>query len=325
MGNLSKYEKRLFNKYLNDECTEEELRDLSFKYTEQQRADKINTLLKNIWNEEHLDNENFDQKKLLKGIKEKINKDKGSPFRRSPNYFYYTKIAATILIFLSLGFFLTEKITHKLDSQNIATITKRTHLGEKLTLLLPDKSKVILNSNTTISYPEKFADDRRQVKLNGEAYFEVTKNKSRPFQVEDGVVTVTVLGTSFSMDTRQNTVALEEGKVSVSAQGGVLQIIPGEMAKYNKTTDSFTKSKFNAEEYLGWKDGVIYIDNYDLAKITEILESWYGVAISVQNIDLDQKFTGKLSNRSLENILEGLCYSLDCKYKIDKDMIKIYR
>jgi len=125
------------------------------------------------------------------------------------------------------------------------------------------------------------------------------------------------------MDSRNNTVALVEGKVRVSRLDESVEIVPGELAKYDNKDQTFIKSGFNEEVYLGWKEGVIFINNYDLARITNVLETWYGVEINVRNVNERQVFTGKLSNRSLENILEGLCYSLNCKYKIDDEYVEI--
>ncbi len=121
------------------------------------------------------------------------------------NSFRYSriaKIAATILLVLSLSYLLYDKPNLGSEAKLISKselITKENPKGQKSTIFLKDGSKVILNANSKISYLKPFDEDQRVVALEGEAFFEVAKDKDRPFKVVSGVITTTALGTSFNI------------------------------------------------------------------------------------------------------------------------------
>jgi ferric-dicitrate binding protein FerR (iron transport regulator) len=135
---------------------------------------------------------------------------------------------------------------------------------------------------------------------------------------------VSVLGTAFNFNTRNSEVALAEGSVKLNANGLEAFLIPGQMASYSKEKEVFTTSQFNPLDQLGWQKGVIYIEGYSIEKLVSTLEKWYGVEIGITGIDLNKEFSGELSNRSLENVLKGICFTLNCNYEINQDQIRLY-
>jgi len=144
---------------------------------------------------------------LLKRINSKIAKPKN---RLSHLYHRMVKIAAIAIIFLGITFLASYLI-------NTGSISQVAAKGEKKTILLPDGSLVFLNSKSSISYSKDFKN-KRELKLTGEAYFEVKKNPERPFLVETEKIKTRVLGTSFNIKAYKNSqtmVSVNTGKVEV--------------------------------------------------------------------------------------------------------------
>jgi transmembrane sensor len=133
-----------------------------------------------------------------------------------------------------------------------------------------------------------------------------------------------VLGTSFNINTHNNvTVSLLEGKVRLEDPGdGTLILEPGDAATY--TDQKFHISKIN-ELSLAWRHGIIHFEQASLASVLERLENWYGVKIDVgKNMDLKQTISGSFPNQNLKNILDGLCFSMGCKFDISDKKVKIF-
>jgi ferric-dicitrate binding protein FerR (iron transport regulator) len=203
--------------------------------------------------------------------------------------------------------------------------------GQKLELVLPDKSKVWVNSHSIIRFPSGFGSESRDVYLEGEAFFDVTKETARPFRVFAGGLTTEVLGTQFNVKSRKQKtdVALFEGmvKVSISEKGKEqLFLSPGQLAFYfSEDSDNLQKSTFDPLNSFLWKDGIIRFENETFKTIIGKLEDWYGVSILVKdNMNQDRTVTGTFSNDNLENMLIGLGFTLDFTYVLEKDFITIY-
>jgi transmembrane sensor len=255
------------------------------------------------------------------------------------NSFRYSriaKIAATILLVLSLSYLLYDKPNLGSEAKLISKselITKENPKGQKSTIFLKDGSKVILNANSKISYLKPFDEDQRVVALEGEAFFEVAKDKDRPFKVVSGVITTTALGTSFNIkaypEVEQVKVSLATGKVKIarSDNGDLTSIVhflePGEELTYSPIS-GYTKTLFDKEEVLAWKDGIIYFKNADAEKVILKLEKWYGVEINTTN-ESSRKWsiTAKFDNQSLENVLKSLAYSEKFDYSLNEKNVTI--
>src|SRR5699024_2559231 len=156
---------------------------------------------------------------------------------------------------------LTNKTTAEGEAPTILTI--EVPAASYIVLTLSDSTKVKLNSNTTLEFPERFTSNYRRVKLKGEAYFEVKHNKGLPFIVEVEDTEVEVLGTKFNVNSYRDKVVttLSEGKVKVLVEGGnEVKLSPGEQAiSSGKKIDKLT---VDLDYYLGWVNGE-FIFKYD--------------------------------------------------------------
>lgn len=192
---------------------------------------------------------------------------------------------------------------------------------------LSDGTKVWLNSKSTLRYPVEFSGSKRTVTLEGEAYFEVSKNPHSPFTVKTKSGNVTVLGTHFNVSsyTEDNAfiTTLAEGKVKVSdfnkEKNGVI-LSPGQQSQVNPKNGGVNVAEVDASIYTAWKDGKFYFENEDLKSILTRMSRWYNFNVRFVNREAEQvKFTGiVLKEESLDRLLDIISKSSNIKYKITK-------
>ena len=195
------------------------------------------------------------------------------------------------------------------------TIQTVSTLAETRTVCLPDGSTVTLNHYSSLSYPEKFKSDKREVKLNGEAYFEVNKNKKHPFIVQTETIDVQVLGTHFNVDAYQNNpdvkTTLLTGSVAVSNKSKSVRVIlkPNEIAIYNKVEEKLTRKVLeNVEDEISWRQGEFIFDDLPLQEIARELSNSFGATIHIADTALQNyRITARFRNgEDLTTILSVL-------------------
>lgn len=188
--------------------------------------------------------------------------------------------------------------------------------GERLQIQLNDGSMVYLSVDSKIEVPEKFSNTERTVKLSGEAFFEVAKDKSRPFRVSAGSGLVQVLGTAFNLRAYDNDsqvgLVVTEGRVSFGGQeaSGDLQkiVVAGQKGVLDEKREVGVSPYENESRLLGWREGKLVFDNAPLAELTTELSRWYDITFSFQERNLEQilvtaSFDVK-QNEPLANILD---------------------
>ncbi|MFY0653672.1 MAG: FecR domain-containing protein [Cyclobacteriaceae bacterium] len=241
------------------------------------------------------------------------------------------RYAAVAMIFIALGLYFGMNTQKVEDNQVVvATVVKKNPNGVKSQIQLPDGTHVWLNSASSISYLQTFSNNERLINLEGEAYFEVVKDKTRPFRVKTGNTTTTALGTSFNInafDKENILVALNTGKVEVTTLTNKKQVIlnPGEQVKIDN--GGLNVSPFSRESILAWKDGTIYFENTDFNEMIEVLEKWYDVSIKIDSLPVQKqaslKATGKFKDQTLVNVLQLLGHSLEFEYIIEQKNVTL--
>lgn len=188
--------------------------------------------------------------------------------------------------------------------------------GKRAHITLSDSSKVWINSGSKLIYPAKFSENKREVYLEGEAMFEVSHNKKRPFLVLTSNVNVKVLGTVFNVsayrdDKTVNTV-LESGSVelkynsqSIWGHSKVL-MIPGMLAEYDSSNGTVEQSKVNTKYYTSWRDGYFEFKKETLGTILKKISRYYNVSIKPTNPEwAGETYSGQLDLRnSVDQVLE---------------------
>lgn len=230
---------------------------------------------------------------------------------RRPFVRTWLKIAASLIILVAAGWLLYT--SHTLEVEEIKYITHTTGRGQQAVITLQDGSIVKLNNSSAISFPERFTNGKREITLQGEAFFEVKRDPEKPFIVRTGDLTTAVLGTSFNICAYQRKpieVTVKTGRVvvaNVRKQADKLELHPNQQIYFDPEKAIWEKREVSLERYLAWTDKIIYLDNTRIEELTDILEKWYDVTITLDNKALgDCTVSGKYKSDRLTNILEGL-------------------
>lgn len=151
--------------------------------------------------------------------------------------------------------------------------------GKHSHIVLSDGSSIWVNAGSKLSYPTVFPADKREVTLEGEAYFDISHNVARPFIVRTKKVNIRVLGTSFGINTfgRVTQTVLETGKVRLETDQKNISLKPGELGVFNEDEELLTKTTVDTRLYTAWKDQQIYFDNATMGEIATRLEREYNL------------------------------------------------
>jgi ferric-dicitrate binding protein FerR (iron transport regulator) len=323
-------------RFLNNRSTPKERKEV-LDWLEQPGAEKkLEEMMVDQWdnNPIHASQNEARYRKLLEKIhKATIGEEKPKKaWKINRRLVEIGRMAATYLLLLFSAYILYQSwkpVNPELLSEEVPVqrIERKTAAGEKLRITLPDQSKVIVNSLSTISFDSNFGKTDRVIQLEGEAYFEIIPDQDRPFKVQTSEVMTTALGTSFNAYSRNGQVAisLTEGKVKVSHKINKVELNPGEMAELKDNSgEGLRLGTFDPDRTTAWKEGEIRFKSKAFGEILATLEEWYGVTIAVQNnINQRRKVSGTFDNESLEDILNGLSFSMGLEHKINGKNVTI--
>jgi hypothetical protein len=203
--------------------------------------------------------------------------------------------------------------------------------GGEFTLILSDSTEVILNSGSKLKYPVVFNDNSRQVELEGEALFKVTKSLKKPFIVKTNEVNVTVYGTVFNVSAYTDEsfiqTTLVEGKVGVTLNdvnsGSEINLISGQQLTYDRGTGSIETIDVNTGQFIAWTNGKFVFENEPIGDILNVMSRWYNFNFEFKDESLKkQRFTLNLNRYDdVNKILEMISISSDIKFSIKGDSI----
>lgn len=215
-----------------------------------------------------------------------------------------------------------------------APIVVEVPLGAKTKLVLPDSTLVWLNAGSRISYSQGFGVRDRQLRLDGEAYFEVKKHTHLPFDVQTKEMNVTVLGTKFNFrnypDDDEAVVELLEGKVQLENQvkkRELSYLTPSEKVTLNKATGEMAIGRADVKNAKEWTNDGLFFDEIPLADIAKILSRSYNVKICIADERLARNRFYAFFNRrehTLYEVLDRLTSTHQLKYKVEGDTILLY-
>jgi len=239
----------------------------------------------------------------------------------------FQRVAAIILLLLFIGSAAYNFVLKKnMPLQSSAWHTIETLPGQKAILDLPDGTRVWLNSETSIVYPSVFSKKSREVKLIGEAYFDVAKMPGKPFLVDMGDLEIDVLGTKFNIANYVNeneaSIFLESGSIQLHSISGdtertLYRMEPGERAQYNKEKRELVIGTGYSDICLAWMDGKIIFRDVPMEKVVQSLDRWFNADIRIVDPELkDYTYTATFQHESLEQVLDLLSRSAPIEYKI---------
>lgn len=316
------------SKYITGELQREEWEELRSWLNQNEENKKLFTQLVSYSSNsksEYLEAEDLVWKDL--NLKRKVVE---LPARRFSNY--YLKVAAIILGVLSVSFVAYKLMDQPGDIQvAITTVERVAPPGSKLTTRLPDGSIVTLNSGSKLTFPERFEETDRNVRLLGEAFFEVEHDPDKPFVVTMGGDEVKVLGTSFNIrsypDDEDVTVSVATGKVAYKVSSGkevILQV--NESVTYNAKQDILTKGIVNPLQAFGWKDRILYFKGSSWDQVLKELNRWYGVDFEVSgDFGNTGTYSGEFKNATLSQVLNSLAFVYRFRFSVEDNKVIIKR
>jgi transmembrane sensor len=303
----------LIDKYLSGEATDAEKERLDQWY--QQNAEKDA-----IWYTDSIGEEKLVEERILSHLQNHINATKSKVFK------FNTRLiqkAAAVFIGVSLiaGYFVIQKSKHASASTRLSA-SAPVKFSENKFVMLPDSSTVLLHTGSSISYAMK--GKVRELKLVGEAYFDIKHLANHPFVIYTGKIKTTVLGTAFNIKAYpgQNvTVSVSRGRVSVADEGNhaVTTLLPNQQVVYNTTAEKLDQSNIEARETITWAKQDMQFDGMPYNQLAERLSRRYGVEVKFKNQELEKclitgRFTG---TESLDQVLKILSDIVGSTYSIE--------
>jgi ferric-dicitrate binding protein FerR (iron transport regulator) len=253
---------------------------------------------------------------------------KKKPLRRFFNA--YMKIAAILMIpLLVSGVLAYNYLGHNrsIKTDKLVNSSIYAPLGSRVSFNLPDGTTGMLNSGSRLSYSLPFSQNRH-IKLEGEAWLDVTRDANHPFEISAGNSTVKVLGTRFNLsaypEEKYVEIVLLEGKVEFQNNNGNEKtiILPSERLVFNE--GNIRKYVVDPLKYSAWTEGKLVFRGDPMAEVARRIERWYNVKITIADRDLEKySFRATFQDDSLEDVLHFLSLTSPIKYKITPRDINI--
>jgi transmembrane sensor len=328
----------LFRRYLDNTCTSEELEEF-LGYVQQADNDELlRKHIREVYDELKVDGDtvpHVDEHGRLvldnlthqpeTHIQNSIPQPSLKRSRRLSAAGYLAPALAIIIIALVLS---TTHVT-RTDQKSlpVAALTRKTtNRSESKFILLEDSTQVWLNAATSLEFPDRFDEKKREVFLTGEAYFDVKHADKVPFVIHIGDISVTVLGTAFNIKAypgqKNITVAVSRGKVKVTRKDGwEVTLVKDQQVKLNENSQETTGKNITGETIAGWQHGRISYDGEPLKDIISDMERVYNVSINIENQSIsDQEISTSFKKEiGIEQALQVLCKLTDTELRKTKD------
>ncbi len=325
--------KQLFQKFINNQCTDAEREEVLFYIRNAQIPPEFEALM-----QENLDQKLASGQRVSPEISERIRQriqekilPAGKTSLSGPKLLPRRWLAIAATVSLSL---LASWVYFNFPGWGHSYQVYTTTYGETRSLQLPDGSQVVLNANSKLTlssdWPTALIEEEafvREVWLEGEGFFDVKKlSKPIGFVVHTDDLEVEVLGTRFNVNSREQItrVVLDEGKVKLSTQHQPELIMkPGELVELTKVKPQFQKKKVNPDTYLAWRHDELVFEATPLTEIIDMLKDNYGYEVIIHHeaVTEDMLFTGKAPADDTSLLLEMLSESFDLSILQDNKKI----
>lgn len=282
------------------------------------------------WDEERMGPAQEVRKAVLNRLLSDIEEKESSivPLARTVLFRRIIAIAASVVLVIGLLWLVaTDKNSLQDLTDPLANmVVVKTHKNDVRKIKLSDGSIVWLNSNSTLSYPEKFGAVKRQVELiEGEAYFDIHHDTHKPFQVKAGKTLTNVLGTAFNISSyswlKEISVTVSRGKVAVNNE----VLLPNEQLLYTKASGKVAQKKVSAADVVSWMERTLSFNNEDFKTVAAKIEDRFNVKISFENKEMeDFHFTARFGpTDNLNSILDALTLIRGLNYQVKNNNILI--
>lgn len=236
--------------------------------------------------------------------------------------------AAAVLLAVAVTALLFMHRSHT-ETTAPAWVQVRTAAGERRQVGLPDGSQVWLNAASSIRYLACFGSCRREIFLEGEAFFTVQQNNQQPFVVHARQLHTKVLGTSFDVqayDSTRLTITVVQGKVSVGNTATLAVLTANKQLQFNQATAAMQLADVDGTAFTAWQNGELVLNNTTLKEATDIIARWFGVQFRVSGAVANNTERASVSfkqGEQLEGIMNVVTMVYHCRYSVDKNTITI--
>ena len=356
--------KELLEKFKQDELSASEAKELTKIAKEGDSNDNIKNILTEYWLQPVSGNIQIPAEALFRKIQKNIPETKQT--KRYINFVDritpLIKYAAVVVVSVGLTLLARSIFTENNTNSQLANQAENSIItvsyGSKSKIVLPDGTNVSLNSGSTLKYPAKFSKISRNVYVEGEAYFDVVKDKNHPFYVKTKDITVKVLGTKFNVKayTDENTIQttlvcgsieIYSNKKEITPKNRIIELYPDQQVtlladetgdlnvindkeKGKSRTSELAlrpiklKEKIDVAPVIAWKDNRLVFRDDNFVDLARKLERWYDVKIEIDNNELKSVlFSGIFVNETIEQALDALKIATPFKYKMKKNHILI--
>ena len=372
--NKSERIKKLLRGYFEGKLTDTERENLFFLIHQEDLEESVFCEQYKVWDESPNKNIHVHSKEIFERIKAKANITdeilaegdlifKGFKYDQLKSHktkiYSFLKYAAVILItvlFSGIAYYMTGRMKTEEIARNEITVP----YGSRIRITLADSSKVWLNSGSTLSYPNRFAEGSREVHLEGEAFFDIRKNPRQPFYVRTSDIDIKVLGTRFNVKSYPEEDIIEttlvsgqlmiEAKSTGTAGGTKTNLYPNQKAYYSKGIRKLALERMESKQdqkqvekessdlvniknlegikqvtiETAWTDNLLIFRDESFSSLAKRLERWYNVEITIRNTEIgDYKFTGSLENETIEQAMKAFSFASGLDYSIDRNRIEI--
>lgn len=324
---------QLLDSFLRKEdVSVEERQSLLEWFTQPEAKQQICTFYEKRWEEVSSEISVSKQVDMFAAIQEKINAEEESHSSRKPvmkrifNAFkQYAAVACFLIITVGIGtYYFSQQSFYSAKEFVVAT-----GKGQKANITLPDGTLVWINSDSRITYDNSYNRKNRRLSLDGEAYFEVAKDKDKRFIVSTNNIDIEALGTSFDVKSYATDnsviVALVEGRLKVSNEKTETFMRMNERLVYDRSSNAFKKTNtYDVANVAGWRNGEIAFYDESLEEIAIILSRMYNIEIIFTTEKAKQyHFQGRIKNNSLGNIFEMISLTAPIEYKIYDNVVEV--
>jgi len=325
---------QIIKKYLTGESNREELHKAISYFKDPRQDQTIENLISETWgkNQFHIPGEYEckDIQTILERIHEKIEPELHEIRQQKTRRLFIniSRIAAILVIGVFMGI-----LVNTLKKEAPIVYTSLTPKGSVSQMILPDSTIVYLNSDTELKFTYNSLKRRREVFLDGEAWFQVSGNKKKPFVVHTAWYDVVVTGTEFNVKAykEENDIVttLESGSVVIPSTGkfsmkSSVMLAPGEQLIFNQEKQTVTTRKVKTGYYTSWKENKLIFINMSLGELITLLERKYDVDIEVvEGSILDYHYDGTIKNENILEIMDLIKITLPIDYKIVGQKIQI--
>ncbi|MDR3058171.1 MAG: FecR domain-containing protein [Prevotella sp.] len=321
--------KDILNKFTHGLYTKDDVEFLVDYLMKERPLPELSQEMDNVWGslesvetsveeqKEYLD----DAQKLLYTLNSNKPKAKKVNLRRILSY----AAALAIIAVSAWGIYMSRHF-----SDEVLYTEVRVDNGIHKNVVLPDGTEVMLNAGSYIKYPQRFAGDIRNIEIDGEAFFKVVRDETKPFVVYTDKASVKVLGTSFNVKSynsdKQLTVSVKSGKVQVDTDDAMARLIANEQLVLDKATGEFQKRNEDAKFATAWISGGLYFNKTPIQNVVQELERMYNCKIKFQEgSTYDEYIYGEHDNKSLESVLKSIQHSTNIKYRKEGNLIILYK